>query len=130
MNEELKNKLNTMSVDLIDQIQKGAEWTGEQTSLFVKEYIAVYIIQHAIYFVFWLAASIVLGFASRKLWKMSNDDENYSSARELFTILSIVSFLGCIASFTSNIHTNAIELAKGIWAPRVVIVEQLRLLIK
>jgi hypothetical protein len=128
MNEELKNKLNTMSVDLIDQIQKGAEWTGEQTSLFVKEYIAVYIIQHAIYFVFWLAASIILGCASRKLWKMANEEKTAIS--ELWTILCIVSFLGCIASFTVNIHTNAIELAKGIWAPRVVIVEQLRLLIK
>jgi hypothetical protein len=130
MNEELKEKLNNMSLELIDSIQKGAEWTTQQTSLFVKELVNVYIIENSIHFFCWLVVSICLALSGNMCLKQSKHEDTSFSDRPLYTALSVVLFSSALIIFTFNLGVNGADIAKGIWAPRVVVVEHLKELIK
>jgi len=128
MNEELKAKLNEMSLSLIEQIQNGAAWAGEQTNLFVQELIYLHILENSIQFAAFLSLSIMLLVFALYLKKLANktedDDDKIGYYFGIF-----LSLFGSLLIFIPNAIYNGTDICKGIWAPRVVIVEKLKSLL-
>lgn len=140
MDEELKQKLNELSLNLIKEIQEGAAWASEQTSLFVQELVRFHVITHGIYsavlvfFIVSLSALSLYSWSGHKKQKAKYQEEKktikYSHERTesdgddwLFTVIippivAVILFLPCIYHIT--------EVCKGVYAPRVLVIEKLK----
>lgn len=136
MNEDLQKKLEMLGSDLIEKVQTGAIWATEQTALFIKEFVAVHIIEHSIYFLLWSLPSILCLFLYKKANKhiegvlaklgdkvnvsahLSNSNGFVYIGRHFLVPIAVI--IWCL-----NLGFNATEIAKGVFAPRVVLIEKL-----
>jgi hypothetical protein len=137
MNEELQKKLNELGLSLIESIQSGASWIGQQTRPFVEELIRYHIIVSSFYLALFLILAAIAFYAANKFkkngktafekWK--NEDKETrrycfdSSGYEFGHFVSLtVGGVFAISGCTANIP----DIIKATCAPRVFVVEQLR----
>lgn len=126
LNEELKK----ISVDglqqLGDWIHQAKDFAVEQAPLFAQEYVKWWIADNAIgavvYFVLLAVTLFAMSRYVKKIWAWAKEEDTDGSCifaafivHASFVALSII-FLCCAAS-------DCKEVAKGYFAPRVVIVE-------
>lgn len=129
MNEELQKKLEALGSDLIDKVQSGAIWATEQTAQFIKEFVAVHIIEHSIYFVLWLIPCVVLFWllhrANKHIKQLKEKDLYFKDSDDVVNVLRHFCVPAATIILCMNCANNLTEIAKGIWAPRVVLIEKL-----
>lgn len=122
MNEELQKTLSTYLTRLLEVVEKGAEWAGDQIPLVIQEKLA---------YDFWSAAawttlSIVLIPLIVYFWYKINKHEDWDEdCVGPTSIAGVPIFLALIAIFCCNL-----PIMLKIWiAPRLYILEWVRTLV-
>jgi hypothetical protein len=123
MNEELKNKLNEVSVELLTQLQNGAQYTSEQVPIFLREFILSYIIKFTIDFLIWTCISGLFLYFSRR-FKKAGEKNRYDSEAYNFGKYACLGF--AVVAFLINAGYNITNLAQVIWTPRVILMQELQ----
>lgn len=125
MNPEIQEKLAKLSEDLIESVKSGAEWTTNQAGLLFKEIVYYHIAEHICYLFIGIMMTAALVFVGALLKKASKNQEN-SSDREMLGILKNVCFILSVIPIIAFSAVNVPEILKGIYAPRLVLIEKLQ----
>lgn len=127
MTDEMKAQLAQLLAFLNDSIKGGKEFVAEQAPQFVKEMLAWYFWESVIWIIIGVVVAIISYIAKRKIiesldTKMYNYGESVTMINAIYAVVMAIAFI--------VICSNVMEAVKVKVAPRVVLVDQVKAMIR